>query len=98
MNPEEIKHLIEVAFSNIVSERRSNPDGWAFYFKEVRRGANSSRIARAVQSSAGSPTFFKLAVSARLNLDGEAVVINPNKKQVRELFRREFALWMEHFQ
>jgi hypothetical protein len=97
MNPEEIKHLIEATFPNIVSERRNNPDGWAFYFKEARRGANPSRIARAVQSSEGSPTFFKLAVSARLNPEGEAVVINPNEKQVRELFGRELELWVEHF-
>jgi hypothetical protein len=98
MNPEEIKHLIETTFPNIVSERRSNPDGWAFYFKEVRRGANPSRIARALQSSEGSPTFFKLAVSARLNPNSEAVVINPDEKQVRELFQCELKLWTEHFQ
>ena len=98
MNPEEIMHLVEATFPNIVSERRSNPDGWAFYFKEVRRGANPSRIARAVQSSECNPTFFKLAVSARLSPDGEAVVINPNEEQVRELFERELKLWMEHFQ
>jgi hypothetical protein len=98
MNPEEIKQLIEVTFPTIVSERRSNPDGWAFYFREVRRGANPSRIARAVQSGEGSPTFFKLAVSARLNPNSEAMVINPDEKQVRELFRRELELWIEHFQ
>jgi hypothetical protein len=98
MNPETIKHLIEATFSNIVSERRNNPDGWAFYFKEVRRGANPSRIARAVRSSEGGPTFFKLAVSARLNLDGEAVIINPDERQVGELFERELELWAEHYQ
>jgi hypothetical protein len=98
MNPEQIKHLIELAFLNIVSERRSNPDGWAFYFKKVQRGANPSRIARAVQSSEGNPTFFKLAVSARLDSGSEAVIIDPTEKQVRELFGRELKLWMEHFQ
>jgi hypothetical protein len=98
MTPEEIKNFIEATFAGIVSERRSNPGGWAFFFKEVRRGANPSRIARAVQSSESRPTFFKLAVSARLNPNDEAVIVNPNEKQVRELFERELRLWMEHFQ
>jgi len=98
MTPEEIKYLVEATFANIVSERRNNPNGWAFYFKEVRKGANPSRIARAVQSSESSPTFFKLAVSARLHPNDEAVIIDPDKKQVTELFERELRLWMEHFQ
>ena len=98
MTPEEIKYFIEANFANIISARRSNPDGWAFFFKEVRRGANPSRIARAVHSGQSSPTLFKLAVSARLNPHDESVIVDPNEKQVRDLFERELRLWKEHFQ
>ncbi|MEP0910893.1 hypothetical protein NDI45_08185 [Leptolyngbya sp. GB1-A1] len=98
MTPEEIKNFVEANFTDIVSEQRNNPDGWSFYFKEVRKGTNSSRIARAVQANEGSPTRFKLAVSARLNPNGEAEIIDPNEQQVRELFEHELELWVEHFQ
>ncbi len=97
MTPDEIKNFIEANFDGIVSKPRSNPDGWAF-FREVRRGANTNRIARAVQSSESSPVFFKLAVSARLNPNDEAVIIDPNEEQVRELFERQLSLWTEHYQ
>lgn len=98
MTPEQIKNFIEATFPDIVSEQRNNPDGWAFYFKEVRKGTNPSRIARAVQSSEGSPTRFKLAVSARLNTNEEFEIIDPDEQQVRELFKHELKLWIEHFQ
>jgi phage pi2 protein 07 len=98
MTTDEIKGFIEANFAGIVSEPRSNPDGWAFYYKEVRRGANSGRVARAVQSSGSSPVLFKLAASARLNPNEDAVIVDPDEGQVRELFERELKLWMEHYQ
>ena len=98
MNPDEIKRFIEVTFDMIVAVQRNNPDGWAFYFREVRKGPNSTRIARAIQKSSGSPTLFKLVVTSRLNSNEAAEILNPNEGQVRELFTRELRLWKEHFE
>jgi hypothetical protein len=98
MTPNEIKNFIEANFAGIKSEPRNNPDGWAFYFGEVQRGSNPSRIARAVQSGDRGQTFFKLAVSERLVRDYEYEITNPDERQVRELFERELMLWMQNFQ
>lgn len=98
MTAGEIKNFIEANFDGIVSVPRNNPDGWAFFYKEERRGANPNRIARAIQSSNSSPVFFKLAVSGRLNPNEKAVIVDPSEQQVRELFGRELELWMRHYQ
>ena len=65
MGPDEVKATLEKAFPRLRAERRTNPSGWSFFLDEVRRGVNSTRIARAVCSSALAPTELKLSVSAR---------------------------------
>jgi hypothetical protein len=95
MNPDHIKGLIEANFEAIVPEDRKG--GWAFYFMEVRKGPDSTRIARAIRRRASGPVYFKLSVSSRINNGAEEVVVNPTSEQVRALFARELALWKEHY-
>ncbi len=58
----------------------------------MHRGANPSRIARALRSGESSPTLFKLAASARLKPNDDVVIVNLDKKQVRELFEHKLEL------
>lgn len=99
MSPDQIKAFVEKTYPGIVSERRSNPHGWAFYKGNVQRGSNPTRIARATQRRPGGPVSFKPAVSARIRKDKALEVkITGGTAQLRELFDRELGLWSKHFE
>lgn len=98
MTPDQIKALVEREYPHLIAERRSNPDGWAFYLNTVQQGSNPTRIARAVQRRPSSPVTFKPAISARLaNNKRFEIPITGGASQIRELFDTELALWREHF-
>ncbi len=96
MTPDELKSVIEDSFPGIVFERRRSPDGWAFYHQVVRKGPQSTRIARAVQRGIRSPTKFKLAVTARLTGQPSEIEVRTSD-QVKARFAEELRLWKQHF-
>ncbi|HKR02315.1 MAG TPA: hypothetical protein VJT09_16685 [Pyrinomonadaceae bacterium] len=99
MTPHEVKRIVEDNFSGIVSKERNNPDGRAFYYKEIRQGRDSTRIARATRAEINNPTMFKRAVSYKLTRSKkDAEVAINGTEQVRELFEQELKLWVENFQ
>lgn len=83
MNPDQVRAVIEHDFPQVSFKPRRNPDGWAFY-------VGSTRIARAVQSSAQAPTYFKLALSSRQGT--ERILVAEGAEQVRSLFANELLL------
>jgi hypothetical protein len=98
MNPNQIKAFIETNYPGIVSERRRNPDGWAFYKGTVQKGSNPTRIARLLQRRPGAPVKVKPAVSARLQNDNALEIeLKGGEAELRVLFNRELALWYQHF-
>jgi hypothetical protein len=98
MNPDQIKSFIENNYPEILSERRRNPDGWAFYLGRVQKGSGPTRIARVVQIRPGSPVRFKPALSARVHKSkGLEVEIKGGAAQVRQLMDAELNLWHRHF-
>ena len=82
MRPDEIKRYIQANFKNIMARPRSNPDRWAFFYAEVRRGPRSTRIARALDDRHGG-TRFKLSVTSRLT-DRNVVCKLTSEEQLRE--------------
>lgn len=99
MSPDQIKRLVEVEYPDLVPEVRSNPDGWAFFYRIVRKGPASTRIARAVQGHPSMPCMFKPSISARLQSNRALeVVIDGGPRQVCELLDRELDLWRRHFE
>ena len=94
MTPDEIKRYIQANFRTIVARPRNNPDGWAFFCGEVRRGPRSTRIARALDDGHGG-TRFKLSVTSRLT-DRNVVCKLTSEEQLRELFEEELRLGLEH--
>lgn len=99
LTPDDVKRVVEANFAGIVSERRNNPGGWAFYYREVRRGRNSTRIARVTQSGPDGPARFKRSVTYRLTgrRADEEVLISRGEEEVSALFAQELKLWLEHF-
>jgi hypothetical protein len=92
MTPDDIRNVIERHFPGVVSERRRSPDGWSFYWKTVRKGPGSTRIARAVQPRVRSHTHLKLAVTSRRSgRSVEPEVHTP--EDVRRLFAEELRLF-----
>ena len=95
MTPDEIKRFIQAHFKNIVARSRSNPDGWAFFYGEARRGPRSTSIARALDDGHGG-TRFKLSVTSRLT-DKNVVCSITSEERLRELFEEELRLGLEHY-
>lgn len=91
ISPDAIKDLVDRDFAAIHSERRRNPEGWAFF---VRNGGQSARLAGAIRAWPGGPTFFRLAVSSRLS-GTEREVEAETADQVRELLTEELRLYGE---
>src|SRR5689334_22396735 len=96
MSPDAIRDFLAKEYPNLVAERRSNPDGWAFLLNEVRRGADASRILRATRSSAHATTMLKLAVSSRLGEERE-LEFTGDEEQLRRLVDEELRLYQQHF-
>jgi hypothetical protein len=63
MTPEDIRVFIEREFSVLESRRRSNPNGWSFFYGKGRHG---NRIIRVTKAGSNSPTQLLLSISDRL--------------------------------
>ena len=95
MTPDEIKRFIQANYQNIAITVRNNPDGWSFWYGQVRVGQHSTRIVRALDDGRGG-TRFKLSVTSRLT-DKNVVCSITSEGQLRELFEEELRLGLEHY-
>jgi hypothetical protein len=93
MTPDQIKQYIAAHYPTIVSKRRRRPHGWSFYYGEVLRGPNSTRIARVVDSTEMG-NEFKLSVTSRLT-NTDAVCHVASEEQLQSLLEQELKLWKE---
>ena len=96
MTPDVIKRFIQANYQDISIQDRNNPDGWSFWYGQVRRGPNPTRIARALADGQGG-TSFKLAVTSRLT-DKNIVCSITSEEPLRELFEEELRLGLEHYE
>ncbi|MCY3767133.1 MAG: hypothetical protein OXH06_17065 [Gemmatimonadetes bacterium] len=93
MDVDQVRELVEDAFPELVSSRRNNPDGWAFFYQRIERGR---RIARVLGFNSG--VEFKFAVSDRINEhEGSTVMINGQEEKLCGWIRKEIALWIVNF-
>ena len=91
LNADQIKQFIESNFSDLKSDRLEN--GWSFFYQTIKRGRNSTRIARVTQRPNGN-VEFKPAVTARKENNKQLrVKINGGKNQIRTLIERELGNW-----
>jgi hypothetical protein len=93
MTPSEIKDLLKKQMPSVKFEPRKN--GWAFYYTDVIKGGNPTRIGRALQCSPSAKTEFKLAATSRLKGDTFVDVSTPN--EVLAHIANEIAVLKQHF-
>ncbi len=74
-------------------------DGWSFFYKEIRKGRDSTRIARVKQASSNSKIDFKPAVTARITGDERlrVEITTDWENEIRNVTERELELWECHF-
>lgn len=96
MSPDEIRRFL-LRLYPLVAERRTNPDGWAFYLAPPRKGATSNRIIRATRSSPAAATRLKLAVSSRHKARDEELEFEGDEVALRKLVDQELQLFERHF-
>jgi predicted HNH restriction endonuclease len=92
MTPDAIREFLAKEYPFLVAKPRTNPDGWSFFYREARRGADASRILRATRSNTKTTTKVKLAVSSRL--DAERVLdFGGGEQELRDLVDEELRLY-----
>lgn len=96
MNIDQIKSLVDQEYPELLSEKRSGPSGWSFFYGSTKRGRNTTRIARVLQSHAGALVKFKPSVSARI-AGKKTLNLSPliNADEIRTLLDAEISLWKQ---
>jgi hypothetical protein len=93
MSPDEIRLFLHREYPCLVAEPRTNPDGWSFFMRPARRGANSNRILRAVRTNPQGVTQLKLAVSSRQSGGEKEFPFAGSEAQLREFVETELRLF-----
>ena len=96
-NLAQVKEFIESDFSDLLPDRIKN--GWSFFYKEIRKRRDSTRIARVKQANPNRKIDFKPAVTARITRDERTrVEITTDwENEIRKVIERELELWEKHF-
>jgi hypothetical protein len=96
MTPDEIKEFVEANYKDIVTDRRNRPDGWSFFYEEIRKGPKSTRIARVVEGSGGKANEFKCSATSRWKQEEVTCEIR-SRERLREVFDEELRVWKQNF-
>jgi hypothetical protein len=97
MTPEEVRRFCKLKYPQLRAETRTNPDGFAFFLGEPRRGVRSNRIIRAVSQNPQSASQLKLAVSSRIGNVERELSFSGGEAELSALINTELALFHAHF-
>lgn len=95
MSPDEIRSFLARKFPELVSEKRNDPNGWAFFLGPAQREPSSNCIVRAVEHSEGG-TKFELSVSSRLEGTEKTVIFSGNEEALRQVVDAQLRIYRDH--